>query len=100
MLSEREQRQLADIEYQLAMDDPDFVQVMRGRRRHNRLRLRRRVATAGTLLVWVIATAVAVAGNFWIIGDVLMAAASAAVIALVTVRLIFRVRRRTYRLAA
>ena len=98
MLSEREQRQLADIEYQLAMDDPDFVQVMRGRRRHNRLR--RRVATAGTLLVWVIATAVAVAGNFWIIGDVLMAAASAAVIALVTVRLIFRARRRTYRLAA
>jgi hypothetical protein len=98
MLSEREQRQLADIEYQLAMDDPDFVRIMRGRHRDNRLR--RRVATAGTLLVWVIATAVAVAGNFGIVGDVLMAAASAAVVTMVTVRIIFRVRRRTYRLAA
>jgi hypothetical protein len=99
MLSEREQRQLEDIENQLALDDPDFVRVMHGQRPDRNLRLR--AATIGVLLMWMIATTVAVVGRFWVVGDVLMAVASAAALAVVTVRVISWVRRRrAYRLAA
>ncbi len=53
------------------------------------------------LIVWVTATTVAVVGHFWIVGDVVMAGASAAAFAMVTVRVISRVRRRrAFRLAA
>jgi hypothetical protein len=99
MLSEREQRQLEDIEHQLALDDPDFVRVMHGRRSDSKLR--QLVAAIGVLIAWITATTVAVVGHFWIVGDVLMAVASAAALAMVVVRVIARVRRRrAFRLAA
>jgi hypothetical protein len=99
MLSEREQRQLEDIEHQLALDDPDFVRVMHGRRPGSKLW--QRAVAIGILIAWVTATSVAVVWHFWIVGDVLMAAASAAALAMVAVRVVSRVRRRrAFRLAA
>ena len=99
MLSEREQRQLEDIEHQLALDDPEFVRIMHGRRPGSKLR--QRVAAIGVLSAWIAATTVAVVGHFWVVGDVLMAAASAAALAMVAVRVISGVRRRrAFRLAA
>ncbi|HEX3283096.1 MAG TPA: DUF3040 domain-containing protein [Micromonosporaceae bacterium] len=99
MLSEREQHELEDIEHQLALDDPDFVRVMHGRRPHSRLW--QRAAAIGVLIAWVIAITIAVVGRFWIVGDVLMAAAFAAGLAVLAIWIVSRLRRRrAFRLAA
>jgi len=94
MLSEREQRELADIEQQLALEDPRFVLVMRGLAKPvHRLPV---VWFAG-LVAWIVATTVTVVLALWLPAEILAAVGAATLIAYVTVRVVRRVRLRRAR---
>ncbi|HKE66797.1 MAG TPA: DUF3040 domain-containing protein [Micromonosporaceae bacterium] len=97
MLSERERRELADIEQQLALEDPRFVLVMRGLAKPVR---RLPVVWFAGLVAWIVATTVTVVLGLWLPAEILAGVGAATVIAYGTVRVVRRVRRgrtRTWR---
>jgi hypothetical protein len=99
MLSEREQRQLEDIEHQLSMDDPKFALTMRGVP-HTRSK-RWRFAAYAVLVAWLVGSTVTMVGHWWLAGDILMLIALAGAVGLVVVKVVVYLRhRRAVRLVA
>lgn len=91
MLSEREQRQLEDIEHQLALDDPEFVLAMRGAIGRRR---RLQVAAYAAVVAWLAAATVAAVDHWWLVTMALGGAATVALVTLAAVHTVARVRRK------
>jgi hypothetical protein len=67
MLSESEQRQLDDIEHQLAAEDPRFVLAMRGARQIGKLT----AALFVLFVAWTVATTASVVLRWWLAAAIL-----------------------------
>jgi Protein of unknown function (DUF3040) len=78
MLSESEQRQLDDIEHQLALDDPRFVLAMRGARHIGKLT----AALFALFVAWTVATTASVVLGWWLAAAILGGAGVASLITL------------------
>jgi uncharacterized membrane protein len=90
MLSESEQRQLDDIEHQLAVEDPRFVLAMRGARQIGKLT----AALFVLFVAWTVATTASVVLRLWLAAAILGGVGLMSLIALGIFRIVMWRRRR------
>ncbi|HEY7173497.1 MAG TPA: DUF3040 domain-containing protein [Micromonosporaceae bacterium] len=91
MLSEREKRELHDIEQQLALEDPRFVLVMRG---VVRPATRLPALWFAGLVVWIVAMTVLTVLALWLPAVIVASIGFATLVGYVAVRIHRRIRRR------